>query len=680
MRLAALFLSVWMVLSLAACAGQNEAAGAADSGTAAETVTTPAIGTETEEAIPVNRTSAITTFDTGKITYQKEVITQTDGDYPDAKLGERMTKKTAGAVVLFDEDFENTDDPALGGKAVPRTEGSVGVSDGQLLIPFDGDDITAGGWTTWCPDVNTNFDDYKQIQLSANLEIYGGTAVTGTGLIGCYVDNYTFSIADNSHDGIWLAFLKDECAIAVLGSDEEHWAWTEGGNVTVPVADDALYGPFALDIVCTPDRTTYVYVNEALVLRLQAKNDRITVWDAEGTEVYTEAYDMDAVSGSHYSIFCHGGGFMIEDMQVYGAGKGAVSEEVRYTATPAAGETLGLDITDRNDLVGICYTMWFNAIHGNGTEPITEVYNVSELEEKYGFSAKYGFGNAEEQHNAVTAFHYWAEPAQGYYRSTDKQAARNNLTLLQAAGVDFLILDFTFAGKDFLPGTSAWKTYIYGPMTTLLDTIMEMRTEGLETPYVVMWVNNDVIFDAVWTYFYSIDSWKDCFVYWNGKPFIMEWNCETTETDTFTVRGMYGLQGSVSQGQWSYLEHDNAKTVALDAAGNPEHICVCVAAQQTYMSNTQTAQGRAGGTFWNEQWKNAFAVRPKIVSVTWWNEWCAQLYEVNGSYVFTDNFNQEYSRDIEPMKGGHGDQYYRWLCEYIRAYRAHEACPDLTEQ
>ncbi len=31
------------------------------------------------------------------------------------------------------------------------------------------------------------------------------------------------------------------------------------------------------------------------------------------------------------------------------------------------------------------------------------------------------------------------------------------------------------------------------------------------------------------------------------------------------------------------------------------------------------------------------------------------------------------------MKGGHGDQYYRWLCEYIRAYRAGEDCPVLVE-
>ena len=94
-----------------------------------------------------------------------------------------------------------------------------------------------------------------------------------------------------------------------------------------------------------------------------------------------------------------------------------------------------------------------------------------------------------------------------------------------------------------------------------------------------------------------------------------------------------------------------------------------------------TAHGRDGGRFWNRQWQTAFEVHPKIVTVTWWNEWCAQLYKVDGvGYIFTDNFDIEHSRDIEPMEGGHGDQYYKWLCEYIRAYRAGEPCPDLTEK
>ncbi len=342
-------------------------------------------------------------------------------------------------------------------------------------------------------------------------------------------------------------------------------------------------------------------------------------------------------------------------------------------------KTCGLDITHRTDLVGICYTMWFNAVLGSGDGPVTDVPNVPELTEKYGWSDEYGFGNATEQHNDEGRFHYWSEPAQGYYRSTDKAAHRRNLSMLQDAGVDFLVLDFTFVGGETVKHTRFWNSHVEWSSIALLDTITEMRAEGLKTPHVVMWPNTVDAFDTFWDKFYSVEKWKDCFVYWNGKPFIMHWRNRASETDRFTTRAMYGLQGKVATGQWSYLEADNTPTVSYDTEGNPEHVGVSVATQETYMSNTATAHGRQGGRFWNAQWQTAFATHPKIVTLTWWNEWCAQLYRIDGKYIFTDNFNQEYSRDIEPMKGGHGDLYYRWLCEYVRAYKAHEDCPVLIQ-
>lgn len=338
----------------------------------------------------------------------------------------------------------------------------------------------------------------------------------------------------------------------------------------------------------------------------------------------------------------------------------------------------GLDITNKTDLVGICYTMWFNAVHGMGDAPVTHALNVTELTQKYGWSEQYGFGDACEQHNHMGCFHYWAEPAQGYYRSTDKDAHRRNLTMLQNAGVDFLVLDFTFVGGRTVYNKPFWDSHVECSSVALLDTIVEMRAEGLKTPYVVMWPNTVDAFDVFDEKFYGVEKWKDCFVYWHGKPFVLHWNFKTSETERFVTRAMYGLQGRADVGQWSYLEPDNRRTVSYDANGAPEHVGISVATQATYMSNTATACGRQGGRFWHSQWQTAFDTHPKIITLTWWNEWCAQLFCIDGKYVFTDNFNQEFSRDIEPMKGGHGDTYYRWLCEYVRAYKAHEACPFLV--
>src|SRR5699024_8182482 len=40
-----------------------------------------------------------------------------------------------------------------------------------------------------------------------------------------------------------------------------------------------------------------------------------------------------------------------------------------------------------------------------------------------------------------------------------------------------------------------------------------------------------------------------------------------------------------------------------------------------------------------------------------------------GDTYFIDQYNQEYSRDIEPMKGGHTDNYYYQMMANIRRYK-----------
>jgi hypothetical protein len=52
-----------------------------------------------------------------------------------------------------------------------------------------------------------------------------------------------------------------------------------------------------------------------------------------------------------------------------------------------------------------------------------------------------------------------------------------------------------------------------------------------------------------------------------------------------------------------------------------------------------------------------------------------------GETYFVDNYTREASRDIEPMKGGHGDLYYQWMKQYIESYKKQEAMPqNLLEQ
>ncbi len=322
---------------------------------------------------------------------------------------------------------------------------------------------------------------------------------------------------------------------------------------------------------------------------------------------------------------------------------------------------IGLDITDKTDLISICYSVWFDGILDAG------VYNITESLA------------GEREWGPVPAFHYWAKPAQGYYRSTDKKAIRNNMTMLAEAGVDFIIVDFSNATDDYAKIWQLGEDWAFAPLRALCNTILEMRKEGKRTPYIALWCGKSEgpLIEAFYSRIYAKDKWKDCFVYWEGKPFMLY--TDPVENfpmkDAFTVRQMWGLTPAQC---WKFLNINNTGT-AYQKDGEWEQISVATASQETYMS-LPTAHGRNHGIFFYEQWKEAFRVHPKVVTLTWWNEWCAQRLLVDGEYRFVDNYTQEYSRDIEPMEGGHGDRYYQWMKQYIQAYRNREECPRLVEE
>lgn len=336
---------------------------------------------------------------------------------------------------------------------------------------------------------------------------------------------------------------------------------------------------------------------------------------------------------------------------------------------PAEEENTLFDVADRTDLVGICYSTWFDPIiDANGKKDPPNISKVLAGEEEWG---------------GLYAFHYWAEPALGYYRSTDTSVIRQHMTWLSDAGVDFIIIDDTNASTGWKTTPSAgsndtyWNKMVSLPTKALLSTIREMRDEGLKTPYVAMWCATgsgwDVV-DAMLEEFYSVEEFKDLFVYWDNLPFILT-TSEVKKRDDIVWRHFWGLQGSLKKSEWSFLNVPSK--VSYDKDGNAEQVGVCTAAQQTYMSDLSTARPRNGGKTFRAAWKVAFKARPKFVTITWWNEWAAQRFEdEKGNSRFVDNYNEEYSRDIEPMKGGHGDTYYQWMCQYIKAYKAHEECPN----
>ena len=81
------------------------------------------------------------------------------------------------------------------------------------------------------------------------------------------------------------------------------------------------------------------------------------------------------------------------------------------------------------------------------------------------------------------------------------------------------------------------------------------------------------------------------------------------------------------------------------------------------------------GLNFQEQWDRALKVDPAIIFVTGWNEWIAGRFTIDAPFhgatpvSFVDQYNEEFSRDCEPMRGGHEDAYYYQLISNIRRFK-----------
>lgn len=660
--------------------------------TPTEEITTPVTEAPTEELTGWEQDTG--KFNDGIVDYEKEEVTEIIVAYPDDKIGQLMKPGDTGVLNTFHADFEDND-PTCGGGASFRQPGSLSATlpgnvdcrDGVLYVPFDANSATLTGtdWNTWSPNVSSSVKDYKQSQLSMDWTIVSvGDGAWLNPTWGCYVSNYAGKIPDGPGDGLWISFNAAGSRIQIYHPDEACWpaAWA-----SVPLEQGMLSGKHHVDIVTSGDYSTYVYVTPAgtdtarLVCTIRFADGKIRVFNEANEMIDEAACTTNSLQGEHFSLFPHGGGAaMIDNLDLYAAAKGETLTHTNVTATPTEGNRLGLDITDKTDLVSICYSIWFDAILGKSGGTVDSWYNVSEV-----LAGKQNWGPSPQ-------FHYWAKPALGYYSSSNTEVIRTHMTQLYTAGVDFIIIDLTNAHDGYL-GTADWTNFIQKPMDALLGTIMEMRAEGLGTPYVVLWVGDWVgeskgpLYQKLYDEYYAQEKWADCFVYWDGKPLLLTAYTQPEDfplkdKDLFTVRSMWNyLSKSRPEGQWSYMARSNYKQYAVGPDGSPEQMNIATAAFRHYMTWADTADGRQGGLFWHAQWLSAFETRPKIITLTWWNEWTAQRIQLeSGEYVFVDNYNQEYSRDIEPMEGGHGDQYYKWMIEYISAYKNHEECPVLVEK
>lgn len=310
---------------------------------------------------------------------------------------------------------------------------------------------------------------------------------------------------------------------------------------------------------------------------------------------------------------------------------------------------------------------------------------------------------------------HWAEPIWGYYYSSDEWVARRHGLLFADAGIDAVVFDTT-------NGIDMWEE---GYMT-VGRVFTRMRREGTPVPGFAFMMPIGSIWSRiahewtrkqlhmVWEKVYSKGLFRDVWFMWKGKPLVLA-HPEALDPndpldrkllDFFTFRPVQPLycEGQSAWRKWGWLA-THPQAVYTNPDGTPEQITVGVAQNicqesvckyaatdeggyvchgLSYAMNGEEVFGRSYtskgfdprpdaklyGANFQEQWDRAIKVDPEFVFVTGWNEWISgpkPFREVpNG---FSDQFDEEHSRDCEPSKGNLKDHYYYQLCANIRRFK-----------
>lgn len=368
----------------------------------------------------------------------------------------------------------------------------------------------------------------------------------------------------------------------------------------------------------------------------------------------------------------------------------------RYTAALPATDALGRVLptgeevkAERPDrFVGLFYWTWHTNF-ANMTEPFDVTRFLHEHPSALNDYHDPAWGGRKPTH-------FWGEPLFGYYRDTDEWVLRKHAEMLGEAGVDVIIFDCTNGGELWTES-----------FMRLCEVFTEARRDGVATPQIAFLMafaptpaSREAI-QRLYRDFYAPGLYRDLWFMWKGKPLIMAYreNLPQDILDFFTFRpGQPAYQGGPqSNEQWGWLEIYPQNGYVRQADGTFEQMTVGVAqnwsaergltamnapntfgrsythrhGQPVMPDNLITPDITAQGLNFQEQWERALEVDPEFVFVTGWNEWIMGRYEEwqQQKNAFPDEFSMEKSRDIEPMKGGYGDNYYYQLIANIRRFK-----------
>ena len=350
-----------------------------------------------------------------------------------------------------------------------------------------------------------------------------------------------------------------------------------------------------------------------------------------------------------------------------------------------------------NKFVGIFYFLWRDQVRA-GPYDCTKILAAGVQSGNTNYNT-YNWG-------PQSAFHFWGEPYYGYYLDHDPYVLRRHAQMLADAGVDVLIFDVTNA-------FTYENVYL-----ALCQVFMQIRATGRTTPQIafIAYSSSSSTVTKLYNNFYSkpaYQQYQPLWFQWQGKPLILASTngLSATIQNFFTFRESWAWTGTTWFGdgrdKWPWLDNYPQGYGWHTNAATPEEMSVAIAQHPTSnigrtslkqveppIDNYLLPTNRAlmnWGLCVTQQWSRALQVDTSFIFLTGWNEWIAQRFikaagsgatkfcgrtlQVGDTY-FVDQFNQEFNRDIEPRRGGHGDNYYYQMVAYLRRFKGARPLPE----
>lgn len=351
----------------------------------------------------------------------------------------------------------------------------------------------------------------------------------------------------------------------------------------------------------------------------------------------------------------------------------------------------------KDKFAGMFYCIWQGSHgydkHTNNTkgvvpptpEDVNAPYDNQKLIDRYG--DKY-----QEHLGPMSAFHHWGEPYLGYYVADDEWVIRKHAQMLSDAGIDTIIIDATNS-----------ITYL-DTVRKICKVFTQMRREGNKTPQISFVLNSGArnTLRDLYDNFYSKGEYPELWFRWKGKPLVFAppdaFDPDTAEFFTARQAWFNSKEAWFGDGKdkcpWAdvypqkYGWHespDKPEMISVSPATHPINI---PRIGRSYHNGAQPGpEGRdsGAGLCFEEQFSMAMETDPEFIFFSGWNEWIAMRlpnggvtelgdYKLapNASSMFVDLFNHEYSRDIEPLRGGFGDSYYYQLADFVRKFKGVE--------